>query len=182
MWESQPSYSGSLFKNKHSMTCFCPCFVQFNFRAKLYTLYVTIGAERLHIWHPRGILNRNLFLGYPWPYINYANIYDNPKCFLYVVTILTANFFSFFYFYPAKKIMVTQYSPELWFISLPDKTLYPWFHTVSYLDIHKPVLLADPGEARGCSTNSLIIHWFIDSLSQSAFSSHSFTVPPCPNV
>ena len=34
--------------------------------------------------------------------------------------------------------------------------------------------LADPGEARGCSKNSLVIN----SVSESAFSSHSFTAPP----
>ena len=61
----------------------------------MYSLYITIGAKRLHVWHPRGILNRNLFLVYPWPYIKYANIYDTPKCFLFVVTNLTANFFGF---------------------------------------------------------------------------------------
>ena len=38
--------------------------------------------------------------------------------------------------------------------------------------------LADPGEARGCSTYSLVIHSLINYFSQSAFSSHSFTVPP----
>ena len=41
---------------------------------------VTIGAKRLHVWHPRGI---------------YANICDTQKCFLFVVTNLTANFFGF---------------------------------------------------------------------------------------
>ena len=35
------------------------------------------------------------FLVYPWPYIKYANIYDTPKFFLFVVTNLTANFFGF---------------------------------------------------------------------------------------
>ena len=45
--------------------------------------------------HPRGILNMFLFLVYPWPYIRYANFYDTPKCFLFEVTNLTANFFSF---------------------------------------------------------------------------------------
>jgi hypothetical protein len=39
------------------------------------------------------------------------------------------------------------------------------------------VFLANPGEARGCSINSLVIH----SLSQSSFSSHSFTAPPRAN-
>ena len=61
----------------------------------MYSLYITIGAKRLHVWHPRGILDRNLFLVYPWPYIKYANYYDTPKCFLFVVTNLTANFFGF---------------------------------------------------------------------------------------
>ena len=61
----------------------------------MYTLYITIGARRLHVWHSRGILNRNLFLVYPWPHIKYANIYDTPKCFLFVVANLTANFFGF---------------------------------------------------------------------------------------
>ena len=54
-----------------------------------------MGAKRLHVWHPRGILNRNLFLVYPWPYIKYANIYYTQKCFLFVATYLTANFFVF---------------------------------------------------------------------------------------
>ena len=44
-----------------------------------------------------------------------------------------------------------------------------------------PVLLADAGEAKGSSTNSLVINWLIHSVSQSPFSSHSFTAPPCPN-
>ena len=61
----------------------------------MYTLYINIGAKRLQVWHPRGILNRNLFLVYPWPYIKYANIYDTPKCFFFVVTNLTANFLVF---------------------------------------------------------------------------------------
>ena len=43
------------------------------------------------------------------------------------------------------------------------------------------LFLTDPGEARGCSINSLVINWFINSFIQSAFSSHSFTVPPRPN-
>ena len=49
----------------------------------------------LHVWNPRGILDRNLFLVHPWPYIKYANYYDTQKCFLFVVTNLTANFFVF---------------------------------------------------------------------------------------
>ncbi len=49
----------------------------------------------MHIWHPRGILNRNLFLVYPWPYIKYVNVYDTPKCLLFVDTNLTATFFVF---------------------------------------------------------------------------------------
>ena len=80
---------------KTNIACFYLHFGKFNFRAKLYSLYITIGAKRLHVWHPRGILNRNLFLVYPWPYIKFANIYDTPKCFLFVVTNLTANFFGF---------------------------------------------------------------------------------------
>ena len=40
-------------------------------------------------------MNRNLILGYPWPYIKYANIYDAPKGFFFVVTNLTANIFGF---------------------------------------------------------------------------------------
>ena len=36
-------------------------FGKLNFRAKLYWIYITIKAKRLHIWHPRGILNKNLF-------------------------------------------------------------------------------------------------------------------------
>jgi len=36
-----------------------------------------------------------LFLVYPWPYIKYANVYDTPKCFFFVDTYLTANFFGF---------------------------------------------------------------------------------------
>ena len=61
---------------KTNIACFCPHFGKFNFRVKLYTLYTTIGAKRLHISHPRGILNWNLFLVYPCPYIKYENIYD----------------------------------------------------------------------------------------------------------
>jgi hypothetical protein len=45
--------------------------------------------------HPRGILDRNFFLVNPWPYIKYANYYDTPKSFLFVVTNLTAIFFGF---------------------------------------------------------------------------------------
>ena len=80
---------------KTNIACFCPHFGKFNFRAKLYPLYITIRAKRLHIWHSRGILDRNFFVVYPWPYIKYANYYDTPKCFLFVVTNLTANFFGF---------------------------------------------------------------------------------------
>ena len=43
----------------------------------------------------RGILNRNLFLVYPWPYIKYVNVYDTPKCLLFVDNNLTATFFGF---------------------------------------------------------------------------------------
>ena len=43
---------------------------------------------------------------YPWPYIKYANIYDTPKCFLFVVTNLKANFFGF-YFYPIKYLQMS---------------------------------------------------------------------------
>ena len=64
------------------------------------TLYYHWG-KKLHVRHPRGILNRNWFLVHPWPYITYANIYDNPKCFLFVDTNLTA-FFLFVYFKPCK--------------------------------------------------------------------------------
>ena len=83
---------------KTNIACFCPNFGKFNFRAKLYPLYITIGAKMLHVWHPRGILDRNLCLVYPWPYITYANYYDNQKNFLFVVTNLTANFYVFFTF------------------------------------------------------------------------------------
>ena len=38
-------------------------------------------------------------------------------------------------------------------------------------------VIADPGKARGCFTNSLVIN----SVTQSAFPSHSFTAPPRPN-
>ena len=61
----------------------------------MYSLHITIGAKRLHVWDPRGILDRNFFLVYPWPYIKYANYYDAPKCFLFVVTNLTGNFLGF---------------------------------------------------------------------------------------
>ena len=67
------------------IACCCPHFGKFNFRTKFYSLSITIRAKRLHIWNPRGILNRNLFLVYPWPYIKYANIYDTSKCFLLLV-------------------------------------------------------------------------------------------------
>ena len=43
------------------------------------------------------------------------------------------------------------------------------------------ICLADPGKARACSTNSLVIHLFIHSFIKSAFSSHSFTARPRPN-
>ena len=78
-----------------NIACFCPHIGKFNFRAKLYVLYITIGAKRLNIWHPRGIPDRNVFLVYPWPYIKYANVYDTPNCFLFVDTNLTANFLGF---------------------------------------------------------------------------------------
>ena len=61
----------------------------------MHSLSITIGANRLHISHPRGILDRNFFLVYPWPYMIYANVYDEPKCFLFVDTNMTANFFVF---------------------------------------------------------------------------------------
>ena len=35
---------------------------------------------------------------------------------------------------------------------------------IYFINIHK-YLLADPGEARGCSTNSFVINWLIHSLS-----------------
>ena len=38
---------------------------------------------------------------YPWSYIKYANINDTPKCFLFVLINLTANFF-FFLLLPGK--------------------------------------------------------------------------------
>ena len=41
-------------------------------------------------------------------------------------------------------------------------------------------LLADPGEARGCSTNTLVIDSFINSVSKSAFSSHNFYCAATP--
>ena len=84
---------------KKNIAYFCPHFGKFNFRAKLYSLSITIGAKSLHIWRPRGILNRNLFLVYPWPYIKYANIYDTPKCFFFCGFQLDGIFFYFFYFY-----------------------------------------------------------------------------------
>ena len=56
---------------------------------------MTIEAKRLHIWHPRGILDINLFSVYPWPYIKYVNVYDTSKCLLFVDTNLTATFFCF---------------------------------------------------------------------------------------
>ena len=31
-----------------------------------------------------------------------------------------------------KKSWILNISPDLWFLSSPDKTWYPWFHTVSY--------------------------------------------------
>ena len=61
----------------------------------MYTLFITIEAKRLHVWHLREILNGNLFLVYPWPDIKHANIYYTPKCFPFVVTNLTANFLCF---------------------------------------------------------------------------------------
>ena len=39
------------------------------------------------------------------------------------------------------------------------------------------LFLADPGEARGCSTNTSVTR----SLINSSFSSHNFTALPCPN-
>ena len=61
----------------------------------MYALSITIGTTNLHVSHPSGILNRNFFLVYPWPFIKYANIYETPKCFLFVVTNMTANFLVF---------------------------------------------------------------------------------------
>ena len=74
---------------------FCPHFGKFNFIDKLYSLYITVGAKRLHVWHPRGIMDRNLFLVYSWPYIKCANIYCTQQISFFVVTNLTANFFVF---------------------------------------------------------------------------------------
>ena len=54
----------------------------------MYSLYITIGAKRFHVLHPRGIMNTNLFLVYAWPYIKYANYYDTPQFFLFVVSNL----------------------------------------------------------------------------------------------
>ena len=66
------------------------------------TCSVSSYCPHIPTQHRRGILNRNLFLVYPWPYIKYANIYDTPKCFLFLVTNLTAIFCVFFYFYAVK--------------------------------------------------------------------------------
>ena len=83
---------------KTNIACFCLHFGKFNFRAKLYSLSITNGAKRLQGWHPRGILDRNLFCVYPWPYIKYANIYDTPKCFLFCGYQLNGKLFCFFTF------------------------------------------------------------------------------------
>ena len=60
---------------------------------------------------------------------------------------------------------------DTWHVS-PDT----WHMTPDFL---KDFLgfLADPGEASGCSINSLVT----EKLIQSAFSSHSFMAPPRPN-
>ena len=42
-------------------------------------------------------------------------------------------------------------------------------------------LLADPGDARGCSTNTIVIKWFFNWLIKSSSSSLDFTTPPSPN-
>ena len=60
---------------------FCPHFGKFNFRVKLHSFPITIWAKRLHVWHPRGILNRNYFLVYSWPlhkickYLRYTKMF-----------------------------------------------------------------------------------------------------------
>ena len=92
---------------KTNIACFCPHFGKLNFSAKLYWLYITIKAKKLNTWHPRGILNRNLFLVYHWPYIKYVNVYDTPKCLLFCGYQLDGDLFGFFYFYPVKYMQMS---------------------------------------------------------------------------
>ena len=54
---------------KTNIGCFYLHFGKFNFRTKLYLYFITTGANRLHVCHSSGILNMNLFLVHPWPYI-----------------------------------------------------------------------------------------------------------------
>ena len=80
---------------KTNIGCFYLHFGKFNFRTKLHLYFITTGPNRLHACHSSGIPNMNFVFVYPWPYITYANYYDNQKCFLFVVTNLTGNFFGF---------------------------------------------------------------------------------------
>ena len=82
--------------------CFYPNFDKFNFRTKVYLYFITTGANMFHVCHYSGILQMNLFLVYPWPYIKQANIQDTQQCFLFELTNLTVYFFLFFQFYPPK--------------------------------------------------------------------------------
>ena len=83
---------------KRNIAYFCPHFGKFNFRAKLYWLFITIGAKRLHIRHPRGILNKNLFFGLPMALHKTYKCLWYLKCFFFVDTNLTANYFGFLTF------------------------------------------------------------------------------------
>ena len=81
MWESQHCTLIEGVFEKTNIACFYLHFGKFNFRAKLYSLYITIGAKRLHVWHPRGIFDRNLFSCLPMALHKICKYLLYPKMF-----------------------------------------------------------------------------------------------------
>ena len=68
-------------------------------------------------------------------------------------------------------------------LAFPSRGIYSFFslshsryafRSSASASVRSSSYLADPGKARGCSTNTFVIHWF----SEWAFSSHSFLATP----